>query len=157
MTSNATNGKFGDKNVGFLKGSGEIFESERLSEFFSPEFVNRIDGIIRFSALTQDSILLIVEKRLTALAERLKEMGVSLTYDKEVCEVVARKSKATGRGARAALRAVTVEVENPISSLMITESPKHVTVYVSDGIIEVCSSDINEDKRGIITDEISAK
>ena len=157
MTSNATNGRFGNKNVGFLESGGESAGNERLAEFFSPEFINRIDGVIRFRSLDDNSIALIIEKRLSALALRLKELGIAVKYDKNLSMHLAAKAKTGGRGARAALRSVTLEVENPISSLMISEGVKGITVSVGDGGVEVSTFDSSTDDQEINDGKISAR
>ena len=61
---------------------------EALRERFRPEFLNRIDHIIHFRALQTDDLIGIADLELQALARRLRERNIHLTYAREVAEVI---------------------------------------------------------------------
>ena len=72
MTSNAGTGK-AEASVGFgaaREGRTNSVLGE-LGNFFSPEFMNRFDGIIEFKALSKDNLLQIVELMLADVNKRL--------------------------------------------------------------------------------------
>lgn len=67
MTSNLGADKMGA--VGFDARNAPSYEAEAMA-FFRPEFFNRIDAVVRFNALDEESILAITRKELAAVAER---------------------------------------------------------------------------------------
>lgn len=136
MTSNASESVLLEKNMGFMKKGDDQHMQDKLLDFFSPEFVNRIDSIIHFSALGSESLTSVVEKKLTSLKNRLLEMNIQFEFTNEVCEYIAGKTIDKRLGARTVLRTVTVEVENVISSLMVEGDLKRVEFYIDDGIIK---------------------
>ena len=133
MTSNATGNSLYEKEAGFLTGSSLLSSSEKLFDFFSPEFINRIDSIIHFAPLTHASRVMIAQKKLNSLSLRLSELGITLRYTNEVAEYIARKSNDKRLGARAVLRIITADIENEASALMLSRNPKEITVAVEDG------------------------
>lgn len=132
MTSNAVSGYMGNKNLGFLQEVQNHAENEKLYEIFSPEFLNRIDSIIHFSPLDATSMIMISDKALSCLKERLDKLGVALEYDGNVCKYIASKSTDKRLGARLLLRVITNEIENEISGLLL----KGVLLKVNIRIIE---------------------
>lgn len=136
MTSNATESSLAEKHLGFMQKDNGQFLQERLFDFFSPEFVNRIDSIIHFEPLSRKSLTSIVERKLSSLRTRLLEMDVDLNYTNEVCEYIAAKTADKRLGARNVLRTVTVEIENVISSLMVEGDLRAVSFYLSEGKIK---------------------
>ena len=132
MTSNAMTHSLGEKGLGFLQSPSQV-KSEKLYEFFSPEFINRIDSIIHFSALSYESLVMIVDKKLSDLAKRLEDMDIMLTYSPAVSRYIADKASDRKLGARSLLRAITVEIENEISTLMLKGTLEMVDFSIDDG------------------------
>lgn len=137
MTSNALSGNFGEKNVGFFGQNSEENLNDKLYEFFSPEFINRIDCIIRFKPLTYTSFVSVAEKKLSELSVRLNNMGIEFKYTSEVCEYIARKANDKKLGARVVLRIITTEFENKISTFMLKGRLKKVISYIKDNKLEM--------------------
>ena len=129
MTSNAgahTIGK--QRSVGF--GSDE--DSERnyeamkdavmveVKKLFRPEFINRVDEIIVFHALTQDNIDKIALHMMNDVAKRIRERGIELEVTAEAAQVVAKAGYDLQYGARPLRRAIQRLVEDALSEEMLS-------------------------------------
>ncbi len=136
MTSNAITESQGNKSIGFLSKKSNSFNDD-LYNHFSPEFINRIDSIIYFSELDSKALVLIAERRLTNLKKHLSDMNISLSFDEEICECLAKNSYDNKLGARSVLRTITQEVENEISFLMLKGKLESINIKVSDGKLSV--------------------
>ncbi|HEU5151715.1 MAG TPA: AAA family ATPase [Iamia sp.] len=79
-------------------------------DFFKPEFVNRIDDIVRFRALTEDDLGHIVEIQLASLRKRLEERRITLEVDAEATAVLAKEGFDPAFGARPLKRVIQREV-----------------------------------------------
>src|SRR5215213_5348612 len=95
--------------------TSNIRSAEALRDVFRPEFLNRIDEIVEFQALTRDQLADIVELQLARLRERLAERGLSLELTDEAKEVVAEAGWDPAYGARPLKRALQRLVENPLA------------------------------------------
>ena len=133
MTSNASESVLSERNMGFLKKESDELLQDKLFDFFSPEFVNRIDSIIHFSSLSQESLISVVKKKLSSLQSRLLEMDIDFAYTEEVCEYIATKTNDRRLGARNVLRTVTLEIENVVSSVMVEGKLQKISFYMKDG------------------------
>jgi ATP-dependent Clp protease ATP-binding subunit ClpB len=95
--------------------TSNIRTSEELRDRFRPEFVNRIDEIVRFEPLTREQIGSIVELQLARLRERLAERGLGLELTREAAEHLAEAGWDPAYGARPLKRAIQRLVENPLA------------------------------------------
>lgn len=133
MTSNATSGTKSDSGLGFMRDESSLMKNDRLYEYFSPEFLNRIDNIINFKPLNSDSLILVVKKALSKLKNRLDSLNIAFEYDEAVCEYIAKRSADKKLGARVALRNITTGIENRISSLMLEGGIDEIRCKIIDG------------------------
>jgi ATP-dependent Clp protease ATP-binding subunit ClpB len=116
--------------------TSNIRSAEALSEHFRPEFLNRIDEIVEFEALTREQLGEIVELQLGRLRARLAERGLALELTDAAKEVVAEAGWDPTYGARPLKRALQRLVENPLAlRLLEGEFAEGDTVRVtaSDG------------------------
>jgi len=92
---------------------------EELRKLFRPEFLNRIDEIIVFHALTEEHLEKIVEIQLGGLRKRLAErrMGIELTA--EARQHLVRAGHEPSYGARPLKRAIQREIETPLAKLIL--------------------------------------
>jgi ATP-dependent Clp protease ATP-binding subunit ClpC len=90
-----------------------------LREVFRPEFLNRIDEIIVFHALTETEILQIVDLMLERVNTVLKERGMSLQVTDAAKRLLAKEGYDPAYGARPLRRLIQKKVENPISSAIL--------------------------------------
>jgi ATP-dependent Clp protease ATP-binding subunit ClpB len=95
--------------------TSNIRSADQLLEFFRPEFLNRIDEIVEFHALSRDQLGEIVELQLHRLRERLAERELSLELTPAAKEAVAEAGWDPSFGARPLKRALQRLVENPLA------------------------------------------
>ena len=86
-----------------------------MREHFRPEFLNRIDEIVEFRALSRDQISHIVELQLTRLRGRLAERGLELELTDAAKETIAEAGWDPSYGARPLKRAIQRLLENPLA------------------------------------------
>jgi ATP-dependent Clp protease ATP-binding subunit ClpB len=86
---------------------------------FRPEFLNRVDDIVVFHALTKEHILKIVDLQLNRFAARLQAAQVKLEIDEKACKAIADEGYDPVYGARPLKRVIVRELENPISRMLV--------------------------------------
>lgn len=87
MTSNVGAKSLSEHAIGFQVSDQTDSRAEAaVRKHFSPEFRNRLDGIIRFRPLSQDSVRMIVHKFLAEAANRLREKKLQLKADNKAVE-----------------------------------------------------------------------
>lgn len=140
MTSNAGTGKV-EASVGFgaaMEGRSQSVLGQ-LSQFFSPEFLNRFDGIIEFQALSKDNLLKIVDLMLAAVNHRLNRNELSLQVTDKVKEKLVDLGYDPKMGARPLRRTIQDHIEDAITDFYL-ENPqeKHFrAVLTSKGNITI--------------------
>ena len=92
-----------------------------LASQFRPEFLNRIDEVIRFRPLEVSDLVRIVQLQLKDLAALLAEQGLALLVDDAVAEAMARQGHEPEYGARPLRRVLRRQLENPLSTLLLEE------------------------------------
>ena len=88
---------------------------QALKEAFRPEFLNRIDEIITFHALTMENIRAIAAIQIEKLNNRLKSRSLSIRLDDRAMDHLAQKGYDPVFGARPLKRVIQQELENPLS------------------------------------------
>jgi len=88
---------------------------EEMKKVFRPEFLNRVDEVMVFHALTSAQILQIVDLMLNRVREQLKGQGMDLEASDDVKEVLAKEGFDPAFGARPLRRAVQRVIEDPLS------------------------------------------
>ena len=94
---------------------------QALKAKFRPEFLNRIDEVIRFQPLGPEQILPIVELQLQELGERLAEQNLHLQVDAEVVKALAQDGYDPEFGARPLRRVLRRRLENPLAMDVLGE------------------------------------
>ena len=121
MTSNAGSDR-NDNLLGFGKtreeGSREKAR-KALSEFLRPEFIARVDEVVVFSPLSDDSLSKIADLLLKELSSALLEKNINFTYKADVCDYLAQKCDGTKTGARELRNLIRRELEDKIVDLII--------------------------------------
>jgi ATP-dependent Clp protease ATP-binding subunit ClpB len=92
---------------------------QALKQSFRPEFLNRIDEVITFHALTRDNIMAIASLQIQGLNKRLEVKDLSIQVDKEAMSYLAEKGYDPGFGARPLKRVIQQEIENPLSMAVL--------------------------------------
>ncbi len=93
---------------------------KEMKNFFSPEFLNRIDDTIVFNSLTPEDIKKITEIELKKLVSRLDEMKFTITYDETLVDYLAKVGFDELYGARPLKRAIQDKVEDLLSEEVLT-------------------------------------
>ncbi|HEX3256265.1 MAG TPA: ATP-dependent chaperone ClpB [Gaiellaceae bacterium] len=99
--------------------TSNIRSSEALSEYFRPEFLNRVDEVVEFKALTREQLAEIVELQLERLRARLAERGIELELTEAAKETLAEAGWDPTYGARPLKRALQRMVENPLAMRLL--------------------------------------
>jgi len=97
---------------------------KNLKKKFRPELLNRIDKIIVYKPLDQDSIGKIVNLEIKELEKRLGEQDIKLRIDKKAVNLIAKKSFLPDQGARAVRRHVQEMIENTIAQQLLSNKFK---------------------------------
>jgi len=93
---------------------------KEMKNFFSPEFLNRIDDTIVFNSLSQENIKKITSIELNKLMSRLQEMKYKISYDDTVVEYLSKVGFDEIYGARPLKRAIQDKIEDLISEEVLT-------------------------------------
>ena len=116
-------------------------------EYFKPEFVNRIDEIVRFASLTRDDLGAIVEIQLQHLIDRLAERRITLAVTPAARLALADRGYDAEFGARPLKRLIQREIADPAALLLLEGKVSEATgnamiiVDVVDGEFSVNPSD----------------
>ncbi|WP_247945724.1 ATP-dependent Clp protease ATP-binding subunit [Streptococcus gallolyticus] len=143
MTSNAGTGKT-EASVGFgaaREGRTNSVLGE-LSNYFSPEFMNRFDGIIEFKALSKDNLLQIVNLMLDDVNKRLATNDIHLEVTDKVKEKLVDLGYDPKMGARPLRRTIQDHIEDAITDFYL-ENPSEKdlkAVMTSNGKIIIKSA-----------------
>ena len=143
MTSNAGTGK-AEASVGFgaaREGRTNSVLGE-LGNFFSPEFMNRFDGIIEFKTLSKDNLLQIVELMLADVNKRLSSNNIHLDVTDKVKEKLVDLGYDPKMGARPLRRTIQDYIEDAITDYYL-ENPSEKdlkAVMTSKGKIQIKSA-----------------
>ncbi len=140
MTSNAGTGKV-EASVGFgaaMEGRTQSVLGQ-LSNFFTPEFMNRFDGIIEFQPLSKENLLEIVSLMQDDVNKRLSHNGISLHVTDKVKEKLVDLGYNPKMGARPLRRTIQDQIEDAITDFYL-EHPAEKdlrAVMSSKGTIQI--------------------
>ena len=112
--------------VGFKKTAGEqsyAAMKEQLMKVvekqFRPEFLNRIDGVIVFKALTKKDLMEIIQIELDELKKRLSNYNITISLDDKALDYIIDKGYDPHFGARPLRRAIENQVEDPLAEELL--------------------------------------
>jgi len=101
-------------------------------DFFRPEFINRVDDIVRFRSLTQEDLGAIVEIQLQHLIERVTERRITLIVSREARVLLAEKGFDPSFGARPLKRLIQREIADKAAILILEgKAPEDSVILVS--------------------------
>ena len=128
--------KDAEKNtIGFGKDSDHVYEDKALKKYFSPEFRNRLDGVITFASLGKPVMMKIVGKFLVELKDMVKEKGIIITVTDDALDHLVDKGFDPKMGARPLQRVIDQDIKRPLSKQMLFGNLKNggkVTVDFRD-------------------------
>ncbi|MBW3041268.1 ATP-dependent Clp protease ATP-binding subunit [Prochlorococcus marinus] len=96
--------------------------NEALSKYFRPEFLNRIDEVIRFKPLKPENLEQIVRLQLDELKKLLKQQGLALYVDDATIKTLAEEGYEPEYGARPLRRVIRRRLENPLATQILEEA-----------------------------------
>ena len=101
---------------------------KELKSKFAPEFINRIDEIIYFNALTDDNFRQIIKLELNKTVKKLEEIGYGLVYGEDTVDYILKKIDADREyGARPIMRVIQEDIENKVTDILLeTDEPGRV-------------------------------
>jgi len=114
------------------------YEDKALKKFFSPEFRNRLDGIITFDKLGKEIMLKIVGKFLVELKDQVKDKNVKISLTDETLDYLVEKGFDPKMGARPLQRVIDKEIKMPLAKELLFGKLKDggkLTIDVVDNAI----------------------
>jgi len=115
MTTNAGAEVISRRSIGFSEQDHSTDGMEALTKVFTPEFRNRLDGIIPFASLSRETVCYVVDKFLMELQVQLDSKNVVLHVDDEVKTHLAEKGYDDRMGARPMARLIQEDIKKPLA------------------------------------------
>lgn len=113
--------------VNFKEAKKSVMDS--VKRHFRPEFLNRIDEMIVFHALTSNDLKQIVTILMDTVVKRLGDMGLSLEISPAAMDLLVKEGSDFSMGARPLKRAIQRLIEDPISDLILQgDAPEGATI-----------------------------
>jgi ATP-dependent Clp protease ATP-binding subunit ClpA len=142
MTTNAGAETMSRASIGFAQQDHSKDGAEELKKVFTPEFRNRLDGVIQFSGLQRDVVLTVVDKFLVELQSQLDDKRVLLDVSSEAREWLMEKGYDPLMGARPLARVIQDYIKKPLAEMVLfgeLTDGGDVAVIVNDGelVLEV--------------------
>jgi ATP-dependent Clp protease ATP-binding subunit ClpC len=119
---------FGGSSYSTEEQKKEILKKE-MKNYFSPEFINRIDETIIFNSLDQESLKKIVSIELNKLMKRLGDLKLNFSFDDKLVEHISKVGFDEVYGARPIKRAIQDEVEDLVSESVLSDIVKEGGTY----------------------------
>lgn len=120
MTTNLGAADANKRSLG-LSG-GETAQEKAVKAFLPPEFLNRIDSIVKFNELSSEAIQSVIDKFMAGLNEQIKERGVKVTLTKAAREWLEANGVQPGMGARPMKRTIEQNIRVPLAKEMLCGS-----------------------------------
>ena len=125
MTTNAGAESLARTQMGFTPSTKLGDEMEAIKRMFTPEFRNRLDAVISFGALNQDTIMRVVEKFLIQLDEQLAEKKVEASFTPALKEYLAKKGFDPLMGARPMARLIQDTIRRALADELLFGRLQH--------------------------------
>ena len=144
LTSNAGAAEMSRRSVGFTTQDHSTDGMEMIKKTFTPEFRNRLDGVVQFSALAEEVVLNVVDKFLVELQAQLDDKRVHLEVDSKAREWLATEGYDVNMGARPMARLIQEKIKRPLADMILFGGLSQggtATVTVIDGALEIVLED----------------
>ncbi|MGV3582406.1 MAG: ATP-dependent Clp protease ATP-binding subunit ClpA [Methylophilus sp.] len=119
MTTNAGAENMSKSSIGFTNAKDVSDEAADIKRFFSPEFRNRLDATVSFSALNQDIIIRVVDKFLMQLEDQLHEKKVDVTFSDALKAYLGKKGFDPLMGARPMARLIQDTIRKALADELL--------------------------------------
>ena len=142
MTTNAGAQEMGRPSIGFAEQDNSTDGMEVIRRMFTPEFRNRLDAIVQFSALKLEVVKTVVDKFLTELQAQLDEKRVTLEVDEAARSWLAREGYDEKMGARPMQRLIQEKIKRQLAEDLLfgdlaSGGTVHVTIEDNDLSIKI--------------------
>ncbi|MGR8949029.1 MAG: ATP-dependent Clp protease ATP-binding subunit ClpA [Gammaproteobacteria bacterium] len=140
MTTNAGAEKISRASIGFTLQDHSSDANEEIKRMFSPEFRNRLDGIVHFNALDPETISHVVDKFLVELETQLDAKKVSMEVDAEARVWLAENGHDLLMGARPMARLIQEKIKKPLAEQLLfgdLQGGGQILITVKDGELVV--------------------
>ncbi|MFT7223507.1 MAG: ATP-dependent Clp protease ATP-binding subunit ClpA [Cellvibrionaceae bacterium] len=135
MTTNAGAEEMSRSSIGFTTQDHSSDGMEVLKKVFTPEFRNRLDSVVQFSALSKSVVKTVVDKFLVQLQSQLDEKQVVLNVDEEARNWLAESGYDEKMGARPMARLIQEKLKKPLAEMVLfgeLDKGGSVSVSVTD-------------------------
>ena len=119
LTTNIGADSISRASIGFMEQDNSNDNKDAMKKAFSPEFRNRLDGIIQFNALPTTVIENVVDKFLTELQAQLDDKKVVLDVDQSAREWMAENGYDRLMGARPMQRLIQEQLKKPLAEMIL--------------------------------------
>ena len=105
-----------------------------MSSIFRPEFLNRIDEVVKFEPLSIYELQKIIVLQTEDLKDLLLEQKIKITIDKKVIDKIAKDSYEPQYGARPLSRELRRQIENPLAAKLLEDNfknKKNITIKLN--------------------------
>ena len=139
LTSNAGASVDEKNTIGFVTQEKDYSDKD-LKKFFTPEFRNRLDGVITFNKLSKETMIKVVEKFIEELREQVKDKGIRIKINKEAIEYLIDKGFDAKMGARPLQRVIDKDIKRNLAKMMLfgeLKSGGWATITVDEGQIMI--------------------
>jgi ATP-dependent Clp protease ATP-binding subunit ClpA len=130
-----------EKNtIGFNKEFENVQDDTELKRFFSPEFRNRLDGVITFAKLGKEVMMKIVGKFLVELKDMVKDKNIAITITDDTLDYLVDKGFDPTMGARPLQRVIDKDIKRKLAREMLFGDLKNggsLTIDYRDGEIKL--------------------
>jgi ATP-dependent Clp protease ATP-binding subunit ClpA len=118
LTTNA-GAQSAEKNaIGFGSQEKDYSDTE-LNKFLTPEFRNRLDGVVTFNKLAKETMVKIVNKFIEELRDQVKDKGIKVKINKDGIEWLINKGFDAKMGARPLQRVIDKEIKRDLAKMML--------------------------------------
>jgi len=139
MTTNAGAADMAKAAIGFGREARVGEDEEAIKKMFTPEFRNRLDAIVPFAGLKEETVTRVVDKFVMELEAQLSDRGVTIELSDEARDWLAKKGYDPVMGARPLARTIQEHVKKPLAEeLLFGKLSKGgaVKVVVKDGKLD---------------------
>lgn len=143
MTTNIGAESITRSSIGFTEQDHSLDNADAMKRAFTPEFRNRLDGVIQFKALPTSVIDSVVDKFLTELQAQLDDKKVVLEVDQDARDWLAERGYDRLMGARPMQRLIQEQLKKPLAEMILFGA------LVNGGTVSVTVQPKDSDKEGL--------
>ncbi len=119
MTTNAGAEETARRSIGFTEQDHSTDGMEALKRYFTPEFRNRLDAVVQFGPLSEETIRSVVDKFVFELEQQLEDKKVRLTIELDARAWLAQKGYDPKMGARPMARVIQNHIKKPLANELL--------------------------------------